>query len=290
MQGLYSPAVIQKLLKAHGLRPNKALGQNFLADLNTVKRIVRTAEVGPDDLILEIGPGLGSLTEGLLQTGARVIAIEKDAGLARALGELFGSHPNIEIVHGDALKADLADLVHRHTALHSPGSPSPVVKVVANLPYYITSPLLMHILESNLAFARIVVMIQREVALRLVAQPGTKEYGALTVAVQYRSEVQLAGTVPPTVFVPAPSVSSEIVLLTPIHERIDAGSSFFALVKAAFAQRRKTLRNALRGLGLSADEIQRALAEADIQGERRGETLSVSEFARLSKAIDGKSV
>lgn len=294
MQGLYSPAVIQRLLKTYGLRPNKALGQNFLADLNTIKRIIRTAEISPEDVVLEIGPGLGSLTEGLLHAGARVIAIEKDAGLVRVLQEVFASSPHVEIVHGDALKTDLAALVRPHTERRSSlsddaPSVSPV-KIVANLPYYITSPLLMHLLESDLAFERAVVMIQREVALRLVAKPGTKEYGALTVAVQYRAQVELAGSVPPTVFVPAPAVTSEIVLLKPVHERLAAGSSFFALVKAAFAQRRKTLKNALRALGLGAGEIEAALKAAGIAADRRGETLSVDEFARLSQAMDDQIV
>lgn len=289
MHALYSPAVIQGLLKAHGLRPNKALGQNFLADLNTIKRIIRAAEIAPGDVALEIGPGLGSLTQGLLEAGAGVIAIEKDAGLVRVLRELFASHPEVEIVHGDALKTDLADLVHRYTASSSPGVSPGSVKVVANLPYYITSPLLLHLLESDLAFERAVVMIQKEVAQRLIARPGTKDYGALTVAVQYRAEVELAGSVPPTVFVPAPAVTSEIVVLRPLRQRLAVGSSFFALVKAAFVQRRKTLRNALRGLGLDAGAVEATLKEAGISGERRGETLSVAEFAKLSQAVDGES-
>jgi len=294
LEALYSPAVIQRLLKDYGLRPNKALGQNFLADRNTVQRIVRAAAVGPGDLILEIGPGLGSLTQGLLEAGARVIAVEKDAGLARALSDLFQAHPGVTIVHGDALKVDFADLVREHgpaLANSVPGQPMGAgapssFKIVANLPYYITSPLLLRILETDPALERAVVMIQREVAERLVAAPGSKEYGALAVAVRFRAHVELAGVVPPTVFVPMPSVSSEIVVMTPRSDRPHVGPRFSALVKAAFGQRRKTLRNALKALGLSSAQIDAALAKAGLDGERRGETLSVEEFAILSTAVD----
>lgn len=293
MEALYSPAVIRRLLREYGLRPNKALGQNFLADGNTVRRIVRAAELVPGELVLEIGPGLGSLTQGLVEAGARVIAVEKDAGLARALNDLFRECPGVRVVHGDALKTDLLALLREaappgeapQEALGGDGGPL-ACKVVANLPYYITSPLLMRILESGLPLTRAVVMIQKEVAERLVAAPGTKEYGSLTVSVQLRAHVELKGIVPPTVFVPAPSVSSQIVVLTPRANALPVGSKFHALVKAAFGQRRKTLRNALKTLGLSAAQIEAALSCAKLDGERRGETLSLEEFAVLSQALD----
>lgn len=286
MEALYSPAVIQRLLREYGLRPSKALGQNFLADQNTLRRIVRAAAIRPGDPVLEIGPGLGSLTQALVEAGARVVAVEKDAGLARVLGDLFGDHPGVRIVHGDALKLDLAGLVHEWMAATNGACEPAGCKVVANLPYYITSPLLMRILESGLPLERAVVMIQKEVAERLTAAPGSKEYGALTVGVALRARVELAGSVPPTVFVPAPTVSSEIVVLTPRPERAGVDEQFFAaLVKAAFGQRRKRLRNALKTLGLSVAVIDAALAEAGLDGERRGETLSVEEFAALSQAV-----
>lgn len=288
MQPLYSPATIRELLQRHGLRPNKALGQNFLADRNTLNRIVGAAQIGADDWVIEIGPGLGSLTQALVDAGARVIAVEKDGGLARVLTGLFASCPQVTIVHADALRLDLVELVRSHASLPLCSESLHPCKVVANLPYYITSPLIMHVLESDLALERAVVMVQREVAQRLVAAPGTKEYGALTVGVQYRADVERVGQVPPTVFVPPPAVVSEIVCLKPKpkSELPQVGEQFFPLVKAAFGQRRKTLRNALRHLGLSAAQIEEALAKAGIQGDRRGETLSVVEFVRLSKAVD----
>lgn len=286
MEPLHSPAVIQRLLREYGLRPSKALGQNFLADQNIVRRVVQAAAVHRGDLVLEIGPGLGSLTQGLLEAGARVVAVEKDARLVEALGELFRDQPQVTVVHADALKTDLGELLRAHGAGGTQGAAAPVCKVAANLPYSITSPLLVHILESDLPVERIVVMVQREVAERLVAPPGTKEYGALTVAVQYRARVELAGRVPPAVFVPAPTVWSEIVVLFPREERLAVGRSFAGLVKAAFGQRRKTLRNALKAMGLAAGTIEEVLAEAGLDGQRRGETLSVEEFAVLSRAVD----
>lgn len=291
LQPLYSPAVIRELLERHGLRPNKALGQNFLADRNILGRIVAASEIAPGDVVLEIGAGLGSLTQALLEAGARVIAIEKDNGLAKALAELFSSCDNAIIVHGDALRLDWAELVHAHGPLLLQDTATALprtipCKVVANLPYYITSPLLMHLLEGDLDWERAVVMVQREVAQRLVAAPGTKEYGALTVGVQYRARIERLGPVPPTVFVPPPAVASEIVRLKPKPELPVVGKSFPSLVKAAFGQRRKTLRNALRQLSLAPAQIEEALTRAGISAERRGETLSVEEFVILSKAID----
>lgn len=281
MEALYRPAVIRRLLKEYGLRPSKGLGQNFLADGNTLQRIVAIAEVRPGDRIVEIGPGLGALTQGLLEQGAFVAAIEKDAGLFRALSDVFRGHPRLTLLHGDALDVDLGALFPGEWQEKAPR------KVVANLPYYITSPLLMHILESEPPFERAVVMVQREVAERLVAAPGSKEYGALTVGVAYRAEVQLAARVPPTVFVPPPAVASEVVLLRPRPAPFDVGDPecFFRVVKAAFGKRRKTLVNALKELHLEPGEVARALRESGIDGGRRGETLTLAEFASLSGAL-----
>lgn len=281
MEALYRPAVIRRLLTEYGLRPSKGLGQNFLADGNTVQRITEIADVGPGDRIVEIGPGLGALTEGLLDRGAYVVAIEKDAGLVRVLRDLFKDHPRFLLLHADALDVDLAALFPGEWPADTPR------KVVANLPYYITSQLLIHILESTPPFERAVVMIQREVADRLVAAPGSKAYGALTVGVAFRAEVQLAARVPPTVFFPPPTVASEVVLLKPRPFPFDVGDPerFFRVVRAAFGKRRKTLANALKELGLGADEVALALSESGIDGNRRGETLTLAEFASLSGAL-----
>lgn len=276
IEPLYRPAVIKRLLESYGLAPKKAWGQNFLADGNTVSRIVQAVDVRPGETVIEIGPGLGALTQGLLQAGASVIAIEKDRGLAAVLQDLFADQP-LTVVVGDALQIQLADLVQD----------SRPCKVAANLPYYITSPLLMHILESGLPFERIVVMVQKEVAERLVARPGTEAYGALTVAVQYRAEPKMIGTVSPNVFFPPPTVQSEIVLLTPHEKRLDVGdeATFNQVVKAAFGQRRKTIKNALSTLKLPPGRIEQVLNDLGIDPRRRGETFSIQEFSLISLSL-----
>lgn len=281
MEALYRPAVIRRLLREHGLRPSKGLGQNFLADGNTVQRILEIAEVRPGDRIVEIGPGLGALTQGLLERGAYVVAIEKDAGLFRVLSELFEGHPRLRLLHADALDVDLVALFPGEWPAEAPR------KVVANLPYYITSQLLLHILEAASPFERAVVMVQREVAERLVAPAGSKAYGALTVSVAYRADVTLAARVPATVFIPSPTVASEVVLLRPRPCPYDVGdpACFFQVVRAAFGKRRKTLANALKELGFENGRVALALSECGIDGSRRGETLTLAEFAALSAAL-----
>lgn len=272
---LHRPAVITSLLNQYGLSPKKALGQNFLADGNTIRRIVDAVDIVPGDIVIEVGPGLGSLTQGLVEAGARVIAIEKDRGLVGFLRDFFRGQPNVEIVEADVLNVNLKDVLP--TGVTS-------CKVAANLPYYVTSPIMMHVLESDLPVERLVLMMQKEVAERLVARPGTKEYGVLTVATSYWAETERVATVPPTVFIPVPKVSSEIVLLKPRTDKIDIGDeiTFFNVVKSAFGQRRKTLRNALKTTGFSLDVIDDALALTRIDGRRRGETLTTEEFSRLS--------
>lgn len=281
MEALYRPAVVRRLLSEHGLRPSKALGQHFLADGNTIQRIVDIAQVRPGDRIVEIGPGLGALTQGLLDQGAYVAAIEKDAGLFRVLSELFSGHPRLVLLHADALRVDPSGVFPGEWPSGTPR------KVVANLPYYITSQLLMHILESAPPFEQVVVMVQREVAQRLVAPPGSKEYGALTVGVAFRAEVELAAKIPPTVFIPPPAVASEVVVLRPRPCPYDVGdpACFHRVVRAAFGKRRKTLANALKELGLSAREAALALEACGIDPARRGETLTLAEFASLSGAL-----
>jgi len=279
---LYSPAVVKRILEERGLRPSKALGQNFLVDGNTVARILRAADVRPGDFVIEIGPGLGALTQGLAARGASVVAVEKDGDLVDVLGELFAGVPSVKVVHADALEVDFARLL--------PDPKPERVKILGNLPYYITSPLLIALVDAGLEWERLVVMIQKEVGDRLKAKPGTKAYGSLTVGVAWRASVESAGKVPPTVFYPAPAVESEVLVLRP--RRIDVGDPavFREVVKAAFGMRRKTLRNALKGLAVPAGDISSFLTACGVDPDRRGETLSVEEFARLSRALSERCV
>ncbi|HEY8495407.1 MAG TPA: 16S rRNA (adenine(1518)-N(6)/adenine(1519)-N(6))-dimethyltransferase RsmA [Limnochordales bacterium] len=281
---LPTPSGVAAVLRHLGLSPRKALGQNFLVDRNIVAKILDAAQLTPEDTVLEIGPGLGVLTWELARRARAVVAVELDAGLMRWLRELFAGQANVRLVHGDALTVDLAGLL----AAHPPG-PGGSAKVLANLPYYITSPLLMRLLEEELPISLAVVMVQKEVARRLLARPGTKDYGALSVAVQLRAQVEIVAPVPPGVFFPPPEVESAVVRLTlrPLPEEVEDAAFFSAVVRAAFAQRRKMLRNALQsGAGLwDKDAVPAALADAGIDGGRRGETLSVAEFVRLSAVL-----
>lgn len=283
---LYRLSVVRRILNDLGIRPAKRLGQNFLVDKNTVERILACTAAGPGDAILEIGPGLGVLTQGLLARGAAVVAIEKDRRLVGALKELFGAAPGFTLLHADALTVDLAAVLSDGAPRLPQGSP-PVYKAVSNLPYYVTSPLLMHLLESPVPFERIVVMVQKEVAERLTATPGSSAYGALTVAVQYRADVVPAFTVPPTVFYPPPSVLSQVLILRPRPSPHPVGQEelFFQVVRSAFGKRRKTLANALRDVEPDPERVRRALARAGIDPQRRGETLSLAEFANVSRAL-----
>lgn len=277
MESLYRPAVVKRLLSDYGLRPRKSLGQNFLVDGNIVDKIVEALAAGPADAVIEIGPGLGAVTEALLQAGAEVVAIEKDRGLAGVLRDTFADCDNFTLLEADALAVDFA-------SLFDVGRP---VKVAGNLPYYITTPLLMKVLESEFSLARAVVMVQKEVGDRLRAAPGSKSYGALTVGVEYRARVSTVQRVSPTVFYPPPSISSEIICLDPLADRPDVGREdlFFAVVKAAFGKRRKTLKNALKDLDVPIDKVTQALEKSAISSGRRGETLSLAEFADLCRVL-----
>jgi 16S rRNA (adenine1518-N6/adenine1519-N6)-dimethyltransferase len=257
------------------LRPLRSLGQHFLVDRGIVRRIVEAARVGPDDTVLEIGPGRGILTEELLETGARVVAVEMDRGLHAALKERLGGEARLTLHHADALRFDPGNL------------PAPY-KVVANLPYQVTTPLLFRLLEACPAPALAVVMIQREVADRILATPGTKEYGVLTVGVKVRASAEACFPVPPGAFRPPPKVRSMVVRITPLAlpllpEAEMAG--FMAVVRAALGRRRKTLKNALAALGRPGPEIVAALAAAGIDPGVRGETLDPDAFLRLYRAL-----
>lgn len=271
-----SPEVVHYICKRFDIKMSKKLGQNFLIKRGIVDEIVHAAELTPDEPVLEVGPGIGTLTQGLAQSGADVTAIELDRRLLEVLDTTLSSYDNVRIIHGDVLKLDVPSIMN-----HKP------FKVVANLPYYITTPIIMSLLESKLPIERLVVMVQKEVALRMVAKPGTKDYGALSVAVQYYTEPDIVLDVPPKSFLPAPAVTSSVIRCVlrdkPPVDVIDE-KLFFRVVKAGFAQRRKTFANTMKTTGLSKDRIEELLAKANIDGQRRGETFTLQEFADVANA------
>jgi len=271
-----SPEVVHYICKRFDIKMSKKLGQNFLIKRGIVDEIVHAAELTPGEPVLEVGPGIGTLTQGLAQSGADVTAIELDRRLLEVLDTTLASYDNVRIVHGDVLKLDVPTIMN-----HKP------FKVVANLPYYITTPIIMSLLESKLPIERLVVMVQKEVAFRMVAKPGTKDYGALSVAVQYYTEPDIVLDVPPKSFLPAPAVTSSVIRCVlrdkPPVDVIDE-KLFFRVVKAGFAQRRKTFANTMKTTGLSKDRIEELLAKANIDGQRRGETFTLQEFADVANA------
>ena len=271
-----SPEVVHYICKRFDIKISKKLGQNFLIKLGIVNEIVHAAELTVGEPVLEVGPGIGTLTQGLAQSGADVTAIELDRRLLEVLDTTLASYDNVRIIHGDVLKLDVPTIMN-----HKP------FKVVANLPYYITTPIIMSLLESKLPIERLVVMVQKEVALRMIAKPGTKDYGALSVAVQYYTEPDIVLDVPPKSFLPAPAVTSSVIRCVlrdkPPVDVIDE-KLFFRVVKAGFAQRRKTFSNTMKTTGLTRDRIEELLVKANIDGQRRGETFTLQEFADVANA------
>lgn len=271
-----SPEVVHYICKRFDIKMSKKLGQNFLIKRGIVDEIVKAANLQEGEPVLEIGPGIGTLTQGLAQSGANVTAIELDTRLLEVLDTTLAQYSNVTIVHGDVLKLDVPSIMNNES-----------FKVVANLPYYITTPIIMSLLESRLPIERLVVMVQKEVALRMVAKPGTKDYGALSVAVQYYTKPDIVLDVPPKSFLPAPAVTSSVIRCVlrdkPPVDVIDE-KLFFRVVKAGFAQRRKTFANTMKTTGLSKDRIEELLVKANIDGQRRGETFTLQEFADVANA------
>ncbi|HZG55850.1 16S rRNA (adenine(1518)-N(6)/adenine(1519)-N(6))-dimethyltransferase RsmA [Paenibacillus sp.] len=290
-EGIGSPRKTKELLQKHGFSFKKSLGQNFLIDGNILRNIADAAELSSTKGALEIGPGAGALTEKLAERSGRVVAIEIDQRLLPMLEDSLSAYPNVTIVHGDVLKVDLRALFREQfDGLDG-------VSVVANLPYYITTPIVMKLLEERLPVESIVVMIQKEVADRFAAPPGSKDYGSLSVAVQYYAVPEIVAKVPHTVFIPQPNVDSAVVKLKmrsapPVDVKDEA--LFFDVVQAAFAQRRKTLLNNLQQRFFAepgGKETCRAFLEGcGIAPERRGETLSLSEFASIANALHSRGV
>ncbi|REK69210.1 16S rRNA (adenine(1518)-N(6)/adenine(1519)-N(6))-dimethyltransferase RsmA [Paenibacillus paeoniae] len=279
-----TPRRTKEIIAKHGFSFKKSLGQNFLIDGNILNNIVAAAELDEHKGALEIGPGIGSLTQKLADAAGKVTAVEIDQRLIPILADVLADRPEVSIIHGDVLKLDLKELFQQQFA------DCAGVSVVANLPYYVTTPILMKLLEERLPLQHIVVMIQKEVAERMAAKPGGKEYGSLSVAVQYYCVPKLVCTVPHTVFIPQPNVDSAVIKLTvrdkPAVDVPDEGY-FFRVVQASFAQRRKTLANNLTAfVGKERrEELTAMLVRIGIDPIRRGETLSLEEFAVLSRSL-----
>ena len=283
MDRLSSHKATKEVVQKHNFKFSKSLGQNFLIDTNVIDRILEGARVTEGDYVIEVGPGIGTLTKEMGRTAEKVVAIEIDKTLIPILEETLADFPNIEVINQDILKVDVQELVKEKLN----GGP---VKLIANLPYYITTPIVMKFLEEDIPATDIVVMVQKEVADRMNAQPNSKDYGALSVAVQYYCDTEIVAKAPRHMFMPQPNVDSTVIGLHVREEKkynVDNEDIFFKTVKASFGQRRKTLLNSLGGLGfLSKDQIKIALQEANIDEKRRGETLSIEEFASLSNAVN----
>lgn len=279
-----SPAKTKDLLRRFDINLKKSLGQNFLVDRNVLHKIVSAAELDETKGVLEIGPGIGALTQRLAQVAGKVVAVEIDSRLLPALQETMIPYPHVALIHGDILKLDLSSIFREHFA----GLSS--ISVVANLPYYITTPIVMKLLEERLPLENIVVMVQKEVAERMAASPGGKDYGSLSIAVQYYCDTELVAYVPHSVFFPPPKVDSIVIklkrLATPRVQAPDE-AFFFRVVQACFAQRRKTiLNNLLNFFGKPHKaEVESALLQSGIDPLRRGETLGLQEFAQLSGSL-----
>lgn len=264
------------IVKTFGIHITKKLGQNFLIRKEVVDGIVAAGSVKEGDTVLEIGPGIGTLTQGLAETGADVVAVEVDKQLISVLAKTLQGYENVRVVHGDILKLDISREIMAEK-----------YKVIANLPYYITTPIIMMLLEQRFPVEVLVTMVQKEVAERMVSKPGGKEYGSLSVAVQYYTEADIMFTVPPASFYPSPAVESAVIRCKvrekPPVDVVDE-KAFFRIVKAAFSQRRKTFSNTLKAAGIEPELIARMLDKAGIDGVRRGETLSLAEFAAVANA------
>ncbi len=272
------------ILDRYGLRPRKGFGQNFLVDPSVPRAIVADAGVGPEDAVLEIGPGIGSMTQFLAENAKTVVAVELDKGLLPVLADTLMEYRNVHVVQGDILKTDIGAL----SRAYNEGRP---FRVVANLPYYITTPILMELLSSHAPVSSLTVMMQKEVAERLTAAPGTAAYGALTLAVAYRCSVAYCRTVPATCFFPRPQVDSAVVRLDVLPQprvQVKNEDFLFRITRCAFGQRRKTLVNCLynqAGLGLSKEELAGVLASLGLPETVRGEKLDLETFAALADIL-----
>lgn len=284
MASLGIPRNTIEILQKYNFNFQKKFGQNFLIDTSVLDRIIAAAEITGEDCVLEIGPGIGTMTQYLAERAKEVIAVEIDKNLIPILEETLADYDNVTVINDDILKVDINKIV----AERNGGRP---VKVVANLPYYITTPIIMELFEKQVPLRSITIMVQKEVAERMQSGPGTKDYGALSLAVQYYAKPEAVANVPPNCFIPRPGVGSAVIRLTRYQEppvSVEDEKKMFALIRASFNQRRKTLVNSLRnapGLGVSKERVSAALEEMKLPSTVRGEALTLEQFAELSNKI-----
>ena len=284
MATLGNPQATIAVLQKYGFHFSKKLGQNFLIDPHVIGKIIAAAGVGEDDFVLEIGPGIGTLTQYLCEAAREVTAVELDSDLLPILADTLSGYGNVTVIHGDILKQDLAALA----AEKNGGRP---MKIVANLPYYITTPIIMSLFENHVPMESLTLMVQKEVAARMAAGPGSKDYGSLSLAVQYYAEPYLAANVPQNCFIPRPNVDSAVVRLTCRKEppvAVKDEKLLFNVIRASFEQRRKTLVNSLANsgrLGFDKETVRAAIAAAGLPETIRGEALTLEQFARLADCL-----
>ena len=281
---LYTPTAIREIKDKHNFRFSKSLGQNFLTDKNLIEKIVEKSDIGEKDLVIEIGPGIGVLTAEAAEVAGKVIAIEIDKNLIPILQETLAEYPNVEIINKDVLKTNLNEILEQNREIN--GQKVEKVRIIGNLPYYITTPIIMKILEERVGADSITIMLQKEVADRIKAKPGTKAYGALSLAVQYYCTIVQVANAPKEIFMPQPKVDSAVIRLDIRQEKpvaLRSEETFFSVIKAGFGQRRKTLLNSLTGVnGATKDEVLSIMQESGIDPKRRAETLSMEEFSFLA--------
>lgn len=285
MEKLSNPQVTIETIQKYGFDFQKKYGQNFLIDGRVLDKIIDAAEIGAEDCVLEIGPGIGTMTQYLAERAGKVIAVEIDDKLIPILRETLQEYKNVTIIHQDVMKLDLNQLAEKENQ----GRP---MKVVANLPYYITTPIIMGLFEQHVPLENITVMVQKEVADRMQVGPGTKDYGALSLAVQYYAKPYIVANVPPNCFIPRPKVASAVIRLTRYSEppvKVKNEMLMFQLIRASFNQRRKTLVNGIGNaahLNYTKEQVQKALEQMGVSTTVRGETFTLEEFARLSDTLE----
>ena len=279
---LTSPKATADIVKQYDFKFRKSFGQNFLIDANTVKKIIDAADIRDDDVVLEIGPGIGTLTQHLAYAAGKVIAVEIDDRLIPVLEETLADYDNIELINEDVLKLDLDELLAKH-------KDEGRIKIIANLPYYVTTPIVMEFLERSELIDSLTVMVQKEVAQRMNADAGTKDYGALTLVVQYFSDTKKITDVSPNCFMPRPDVTSTVIQLKIKKERqqVDDEKLMFQVIRAAFGQRRKTLLNSLKNsdIAITKEKWEDILHNVGISSKVRGETLELKDFAGLADEV-----
>ena len=284
MEKLSNPQKTIEVLQKYNFSFQKKFGQNFLIDPHVLDKIIAAAEITKDDFVLEIGPGIGTLTQYLAEAAREVVAVEIDSTLIPILEDTLSAYDNVSVINEDVLKVDLRKLAEERNG----GKP---IKVVANLPYYITTPIIMSLFESHVPLKSLTVMVQKEVALRMQAGPGTKDYGALSLAVQYYASPYLAANVPPNCFMPRPNVGSAVIRLTRFGEtpvQVKDEKLLFRLIRASFNQRRKTLQNGLvnsQELDFTKEQVAAAIATLGVSSSVRGEALTLEQFAALAHAL-----